>query len=155
MLLTRTELFIRGCLGGHAVCLPVCLLLLSSQQPPAPAYMSQPFVYWSVLEGLLFMLSLWCTLLFPNAREGRFGSASLHFCIFMSELRVEMQQKTHSAHIISRSLFISLYRTSRGSFVVPLNWSDLGLERCTSSKLASSSFCSAFSAFQQCHLFCC
>lgn len=77
VLLTRTELFIRGGLGGHAACLPVCLLLLSSQQPPAPVYKSQPFVCGSVQQGFLFMLSLWCTLLFPSAPEGRFGSEYL------------------------------------------------------------------------------
>lgn len=44
--------------GMPPVCLSVsrsvCLLLLSSRQPPAPVYMSQAFVYCSVVDGSSF-----------------------------------------------------------------------------------------------------
>lgn len=105
--------------GTPPVYLSACLLrcMLSSQQPPAPVYMSQAFVYWSVLDGLLFMSNLWCTFLFPSVALGRnmFGflvraqNWKGDAQIWKLTLTVDVTDD-EQRHLISWFLFISLVR---------------------------------------------
>ena len=88
-----------------SLCLSVCLLLLSSRQPPAPVYMSQAFVYCSVVDGSSFHVA-------PVVRSSRSkcwrGEIWPHVACLSSGWKCAPQKHTLHVHPVAQKNMLSL-----------------------------------------------